>query len=114
MALEAVAIQFEFRAEFAKVVDLAIEDNLVAGGGIAHGLVAEWREVDDGQTCVSKTELAPGSGFNDGCTGIVRAAVSEGSRGTIENVFGDATVRRQNAEDSAHGFEPLIECSTKA
>ena len=108
MALEAVARRFEFRAEFAKVIDFAVEHNLIAGGRIAHGLVAERREG------VSKTELTPGTCFNNGCAGIVRATVSEGQRGTIKNVLRDATICRQNAEDSTHGFEPLIECPTKA
>jgi hypothetical protein len=49
-------LRFELAAQFAVVVDLAVEgdDELVAGA--MHGLRAAFRQVDDGQAAVAQVD----------------------------------------------------------
>ena len=44
---------FEFLAKFAEVVDLAVEDDPVAGDRILHGLMPKRREVENRQSAVA-------------------------------------------------------------
>ena len=53
MTFELDAGGFEFLAKFAEVVDLAVEDDPVAGDRILHGLMPERREIENRQSSVA-------------------------------------------------------------
>jgi hypothetical protein len=105
MARKLITGGLEFAAKLTKVVDLAVEDNPVSGGGILHGLVPLRREVDDGKACVCKAKLAisVGAGFYDDSSGIVWAAMRKRLRGIFEDVARNTSVLTENAKDAAHG-----------
>jgi len=79
MTLELNARAFEFLPQFAKVVDLAVEDDPVAADRILHGLVPERREVDDGEAGVSEAYvgLRSSTALDNGGARVVRSTMSK-------------------------------------
>src|SRR3954451_1974498 len=103
MADETSAAGFEFLADFAEVVDLAVVNDPVARLGIVHGLMAERREVKNGEAPVAQTDLvALVRATEKDRARIVRATMSQRLRAALEHAGRDLRVPRRDTEDSAH------------
>src|SRR5208337_3906857 len=57
MAVELGADTLKFLAKLAEVVDLAVEDDPIAGDRILHGLMPERRKVKNRQSAVTESDL---------------------------------------------------------
>jgi len=99
---EDVTERFERFAEFAEIVDFAVEgDGEVAAGGDA-GLVSGGGEVDDGEPPVSEAEEAV-----DEEPFSVRSAMGDGVGHFSQGDGGDgAAVEVEDSGDAAHYFDP--------
>jgi hypothetical protein len=88
----------EEAAEVEVVVDFAVEDEDIAGGLVAHWLVAGFGEIEDGEAGVAEPNRAVRrSPFRL----AVRAAVTEG--GEESGGVRGSGFRSEDAEDAAHG-----------
>jgi hypothetical protein len=110
MTFELDAAALKLLPKFAEVVNLAIEDDPVAGDWIMHGLVPERREIDDRETGVSKPSLARfRCEINDRGTRIVGStmlkAVNRLPQNLAELTFGTGG----NTEDSTHVVDLSID-----
>ena len=68
MPAEMDSLALEFRAYFSEVVDLAVVDDPVAGGGVVHGLMAEGGKIQNCETAIPETDFdvcAAGIAKND-------------------------------------------------
>src|SRR5208337_180706 len=104
MTLELDAGGFELLPKFAEVVNLAVEDDPVAGDRILHGLMPERRKVENRQSPVAQADfqrLRMGF-FQQHGTGIIGSPVRERTRGLFQNSRRDLGVTRQDANDAAH------------
>src|SRR3954468_6869110 len=102
MADETSSAGFEFLSNFAEVINLAVVDDPVASLGVVHRLMAERREIKNGETAVAETDLrrqVPVA--KKDCAGIVRASMSERLRAALEQAGWDLRVPRRDTKNSA-------------
>ena len=109
VADETCAGLFEFVADVAEVVDLAVVDDPVAGLGIMHGLVGQRGEIENRQAPVAQADfnwVRNGIAQKDRAR-IIGPAMRERLRATFENAVRDSRVARNDAKDSAHSESHL-------
>src|SRR5581483_6200904 len=101
---EANALAFKLLADLAEVVDLAVMDDPITGLGVLHRLVAQRREVEYGETAVSKTDFARSRQItaNDYYARIIRTTMRERSGCALEYLGRDSPILHRDANDSAH------------
>jgi hypothetical protein len=91
-------------AQFAEVVDLAVESDGVAPAGTCHRLRAAWRQIDDRQATVRQRH-AHGGVRPD--SAAIRAAMpyrgSHDGRMPAQFIRGKSRLECQNRNDAAHG-----------
>src|SRR5262249_2741261 len=51
------AVPLQLRAQFAKIVDLAVEDDVSRNSLRGHGLVSRWTEIDDREPPMTETHV---------------------------------------------------------
>src|SRR5271165_1167625 len=108
MTLKADAAGFELVAKLVEVINLAVEDDPVAGGRILHGLMPERRKIKNRQPLVPKADLQrlglrifEQHYCQQHRSGIVGPAVRERARGSFQNSSRDLGVTRQDTNDAA-------------
>ena len=104
---EGAAGSLQFLPQRGVVVDLAVEDHVVAAVGGGHGLVAQRAQLDDGQPAVAEGDGAVGE---NGCPGVIRPAGLHG----VAQAFDEAGQRPRlgattvdDADYAAHGSSPI-------
>src|SRR5882672_6032052 len=104
MPAEGLARGVELRAQLGEVVNLAVEDNHVAGVGRDHRLVAALGEVDDGKAreAEMRARFAP-------VAAVVRSAVMQAPDRIIQ--LRGSTASKHGAYDAAHAASPKIVAS---
>ena len=105
MTLKAIAgCCLELSAQLAEVINLSVKDDPVAARWIAHRLVAERREIDDGEARVRKADLTISvkARFNDYRAGIVGTAMGKRAGSIFEDAARNASVLRDNPKDPTH------------
>ena len=101
---EVQPLALQLGANFAKVVDLSVVDDPVAGCRIVHGLMPLRRQIQDCKAAIPQADF---DGFlrgivqNDGAA-VVRSTVGEGLRRALQQFSGHARIKANDAEDSAH------------
>ena len=103
MTFELGAGGFECFAEFAEVVNLAVEDDPIARDWIVHRLVPERRKVNDGEASVGEPDLLV-SHVEENGAGIVGAAMGETALRFRKKVGGQGRSAGHDTKNSTHGF----------
>jgi hypothetical protein len=99
LADELHATRFEAGAQLGVVVDLAVVDDRVAAVLGDHRLMAERRQVDDGQPALGEAERPVGH-----LTRIVGAAMRERIAHPRQPIRIAILMRPEDADDSAHSW----------
>src|SRR6185312_4821698 len=104
---ETMAPAFQLGAQFAEIVDLAVEHQRHAGGLMRDRLVAG-REVDDGETAVAETDrVAPVCGALEKQSFAVGAAMADAVGHRLEALTRVARLTLQDKSgNSAHAIRP--------
>src|SRR5581483_679955 len=95
---------FKLSTDVTEVVDLSVVDNPVAAGRIVHRLMAEWREIENRETAIAKSDFRsdiPGITDQDG-TGIIRSSMRERACALFQNPLWDTRIVAHDTENSAH------------
>jgi hypothetical protein len=102
-------------ANIAKVVDLAVIDNPVAGFSVLHRLMSEGGQIKDRETPVAQTNLNRiGHCVADYYRArVVRPAVGQRLSAPLEHTTRDLRIPRDNAKNSAHSVSRLTYVTMK-
>jgi len=102
---EDLALLFKNRAKRAEVVDLAVEDDDVAGVRVVHGLASARVQVQDGQARVPQGHVPAGI---KPAAGLVRAAVAQkrqqGRKPVGGRAWSGARAQAHVSADAAHAW----------
>src|ERR1700680_558683 len=105
---------FQFGANLAEIVNLAVVDDPVPGITVLHRLVSPGREIEDGETPVAEKD---GGGLRTALTyqvpsGIVRTPMRQRCQSLQQAFFPNLVWGTNGSQDATHDSPPyFFECS---